>query len=148
MPNLFPTESTTVTPETQDQQVKYGKSWRFDFDSGEFVLTPTNQVASADEMEAYIQWCQKAIRTPRYRHLIYSRNYGNEFDDLIGRGYPRMVIESEIKRMATEALMVDVRTANVGNFVFDWQGDAVYFTCDVLSTRGETTQIDNKVVLS
>lgn len=148
MSNLFPTQVVTATselPETQSRQIRFGKSWRFDFEAGEFVLTPAGRVAETTGLDAYIEWCKKALSTPRYRYLIYSRNYGSEFDNLPGRGLSREVLESEIKRMATEALMIDPRTAGVDNFIFNWQGDDVYFTCDITTTQGDITTISSHV---
>lgn len=81
-------------------------------------MTPTRKIARADDTAAWVVWCEKAIRTPRYRHLIYSRSYGQEFEELIGKGYSRAVQESEIERIATETLMVDPRTLSVGDFSF------------------------------
>lgn len=150
MPNLFPTEEVMPepeAPETSASQVKFGRSWRFDFEAGDFVLTPIGKVAETTELDAYIEWCKKALLTPRYRHPIYSRNYGSEFEGLIGRGLTREAIESEIKRMVTEALMVDPRTARVDNFTFSWDGDTVSFTCEVTTVRGETAEIGSKVVI-
>ncbi|MMZ66822.1 hypothetical protein D1872_293530 [compost metagenome] len=90
-------------------------------------------------------WCEKAVRTPRYRHLIYSRDYGQEYDDLIGRGYSRAVLESEIERMTTEALMVDPRTAGVDSFTFEWSSYACQFTCNVKNVRDETITLEGGV---
>jgi phage baseplate assembly protein W len=150
VPNLYPTEEVTVTPETSEtsaSQVKFGRSWRFDFDTGDFVLNPIGKVATANELDAYIEWCQKALLTPRYWYPIYSRNYGSEFKDLIGRGLTSEAIESEIKRMVTETLMVDPRTAAVDNFSFTWESDTVSFICEVTMARGETAEISSKVVI-
>lgn len=150
MANLYPTEEVTIeeTTESTANEVQFGSSWRFDFTAGDFVLTPTGKVApSTNDLNAYIEWCQKALNTPRYRHPIYSRDYGNEFEDLIGRGLTKEAIESEIKRMATECLMVDARTASVDNFVFTWDNEIVYFTCEVISVRSEIATISSKVVV-
>lgn len=151
MPNLFPTEEVTTTPElpeAQTSQVQFGRSWRFDFDAGEFVLTPTGRVAESRDTDAWLEWCRKALHTARYRYLIYSRNYGHEFEDLIGRGLTQEAIKSEIKRIVTECLMVDPRTAAVENFSFEWEGDTVKFTCEVSNVRGETGTISGSVVIS
>lgn len=147
--NLFPeeTEWADVTEEPAESTVSFGRSWRFDFDAGEFVMTPTQKIAKADDTAAWVQWCQKALRTPRYRHLIYSQNHGQEFDDLIGKGYERSIIESEIQRMVTEALMVDPRTAEVGQFQFSWQSDACYYSCRIMNIREETENIEGNVVI-
>jgi hypothetical protein len=146
MPSLFPTEQVTAAPEeTQTSQVKYGRSFIFDFEQGDFVLSPTGKVVEADGVEAYRQWAHKTLLTPRYRHPIYSRNYGQEFEDLLRRNLTRAGNESEIKRMVTEALMVDHRTASVGDFTFDWQEDTVYFTCTVTTAQGEQVQVSGQV---
>lgn len=150
MANLFP-ENTEQSwgaehvPEIQDEGVRFGRSWRFDFNAGEFVMTPTRKIAGAQGTEAWILWCQKAIRTPRYRHLIYSRDYGQEFEELIGRGYSRAVQESEIQRIARETLMVDPRTASVEDFVFEWQGERCSFTCRVMNIHDEELTLEGSV---
>lgn len=145
MPNLFPTEQITAVPEeTQTGLVKFGKSWVFDFEQGDFVLSPTGRAMEADGAEAYRQWAQKTLLTPRYRYPIYSRNYGQELEDLLRRNLTRAGNESEIKRMVTEALMVDQRTSSVGDFTFDWQEDSVYFTCTVTTAQGEQVQISGQ----
>jgi hypothetical protein len=147
--NLFPTTDITLeeTLETTVSDIKFGSSWRFDFDAGDFVLTPAGRVAAVTGLDAYIEWCKKALHTPRYRYLIYGRNYGHEFEDLLGRGLTRAAIETEIKRMATECLEADPRTASVDNFSFSWDEDTVYFNCDVTSVRSETVNIKAKAVI-
>ncbi|MNJ35441.1 hypothetical protein D3C77_301780 [compost metagenome] len=148
--NLFPDEVgedwTNEQPDdTGGEEVTFGRSWHFDFEAGDFVMTPTRKVASADETAAWVVWCQKAIRTPRYRHLIYSRGHGEELDDLIGRGYSRAVQESEIQRIVIETLLVDPRTASVGEFTFSWREDACYFTCRISNVRDEESVLEGSV---
>ena len=143
MPNLFPigSSSTDSTPETTSS-IQFGRSWMFDFDAGDFVLTPTGKVAESEGVDAWLEWCKKVIRTERYKYLIYSRNYGQEFEDLISRHLPRAANESEIIRIVTETLMVDPRTASVGNFTFRWEGDQCFFTCTVTNVRGQTGTVE------
>lgn len=148
MPNLFPQVETVVeTAETtQDNQVQFGKSWRFDFEKGDFIQTPTGKVVPTKDLDAYREWCYKALLTPRYKHLIYSRSYGQEFEDLIRRNLNLAGNESEIKHIITEALMVDPRTAEVTNFKFTWSDNEVYVTFDAVTVRNETVQLETKVV--
>ncbi|NPV90103.1 MAG: DUF2634 domain-containing protein [Firmicutes bacterium] len=150
MPNLYPTVTTSTTPETAKtaSQVKFGKGWRFDFGKGDFVWTPIKRMAEAEGIDAFAEWCQKTLLTQRYRYLIYSRSYGSEFEDLIGQGMSREAQENEIKRMTSEALLTDPRTGRVDNFSFNWEEDAVSFSFDVTSARGESTRLTTKVVTS
>jgi hypothetical protein len=129
-------------------QVQFGRSWRFDFDRGEFILTPAGRVATSGGADAWPEWCKKALMTPRYRHLVYSRRYGQEFEELIGRHLSREANESEIKRQITECLMLDRRTAAVSGFIFVWNGDEVQFTCTVTNVRDESVNLSGSVVMS
>lgn len=147
--NLFPEDVendwSNEQPEEPSSEITFGRSWRFDFKAGDFVMTPTRKVAAADEKAAWVIWCEKAIRTPRYRHLIYSRSHGEELDDLIGKGYSRAVQESEIQRIVSETLMVDPRTASVGQFTFEWRDDSCYFTCKISNVRDEEVVLEGSV---
>lgn len=133
MPSLFP-ETGVVWGDEEDlsgaasEEVRFGRSWRFDYDAGDFVLTPSGKVAAAGTHEAWVQWCIKAVKTPRYRHVIYSRNYGSELEDLVGQGDSRGVMESEITRMVTETLLADPRTDLVDQFTFDWNREQCMFS--------------------
>ena len=147
MPSIFPTIQAEPLPmeEPNQKQVQFGRSVRFDFNAGEFIMTPTGKIAQSADIEAWLEWCQKSLNTERYRYLIYSRSFGQEYDDLIGSHLTREGNESEITRMTTECLLVDPRTASVQDFTFQWQDDRVYFTCQVLSVRGESGQINGEV---
>lgn len=152
MANLFPENGgffwgeEAAVVQADSSAVTFGRSWRFDYDQGEFVVSPTGRIAEADAREAWVQWCQKAIRTPRYRHVIYSRDYGSELENLIGSGYERAVIESEIERMASEALLTDARTSSVDGFSFAWNGDGCTFTCRVSSVQEEIEMMESEVI--
>ena len=146
MPNLFPIGEEVVSTETSEQQIRtYSRSWKFDFDKGDFVLDPTGRVVEADSYTAWVQWCQKTLLTQRYRYLAYSSDYGSEYENLIGKPYTRAAIESEIQRMTKEALLVNPYTQSVDNFTFEWKDDSVYFTCTITSALGETATISRNI---
>lgn len=149
MANLFPTESVSGLAIDQEAstQVTFGRGWKFDFDVGEFVTSPTGRMAPATELEAFREWCQKALLTPRYRHVIYSRNYGHEFDELMGQGYPKPVVESEIERIVRDTLKVDPRTGDVSGFEFAWEGDKLFFSCNVTTVNSNRFAVSSEVVI-
>lgn len=152
MPNLFPvsadfSESELLHEAEAGATTRFGRSWRFDFDAGEFRITPTGKIAEADEKQAWVQWCMKTILTARYKYLIYSRDYGHELEDLIGSAGQRAVYESEIQRMVQEALLTDSRTERVDGFEFNWLGDNCSFSCSVSSTRDEQVTLQGNVVI-
>lgn len=149
MPDLFPTVGTaeaTYIDEAASDTVNYGKTVQFDFEKHEFILSPTGRQKTVTSSDAWGEWCVKALCSERYKYLIYSDNYGEEIDTLLGKSYPRKVVESEIRRMVKDCLMVDRRTASVDNFQFTWIDDGIMFSCDVKNTIGETMTISRKVV--
>ncbi|MDO3408555.1 DUF2634 domain-containing protein [Saccharibacillus sp. CPCC 101409] len=151
MANLFPETADfywgeeNAPAENESTAPSFGRSWKFDYSKGEFVTTPSGRIAAADAREAWVQWCEKAIRTPRYRHVIYSRDYGSELEELIGSGYDHAIVESEIERMASEALLADERTGSVDQFSFAWDGDGCTFTCRVTSVQEDVEFLESEV---
>ncbi|MYL45062.1 DUF2634 domain-containing protein [Virgibacillus halodenitrificans] len=150
MPNLFPTdlEEDIVQAGAEQEEPEFGRSWKFDFDKGEFVTSPVGKVEEADPLEAWVEWCKKAVNTARYRYLAYSEDHGQEFDELIALNLTREANESEIQRMVTECLMVNPRTDRVENFQFNWEKDKVYFSFDIYNTLEENIHLEDSVVMS
>lgn len=153
MNNLLPVENlyeevNVNTKNTLNNNRPYGRSWKFDFDKGDFIISPIGQMKKLNELDSYIEWCYKTLQTPRYRYVIYSRNYGNELDVLIGKDYTNKAIESEIKRMVTESLMINIYTKSVDNFAYKWDKDSVYYTFEVTTTLGETSILKSKLTVS
>lgn len=70
-----------------------------------------------DEQEAVLQAVYLILNVERYAFPIYSRNYGSELSDLIGR--PKDYAMSEIKRRITEALTQDDRITGVDGWTFE-----------------------------
>lgn len=149
MASLFPTVALP-DPQTQEaasQETVFGRNVELNYENTEFVLSPTGRQYKLDEVNSWVEWCVKALSTPRYKHLIYSDSYGSEFHTLIGKSYSHELAESEIRRMAKECLLADDRTANVDNFQFEWIDDGVMFTCRIVNIRGESANIAGKVVV-
>lgn len=148
MPNLFPStefeEENFI--ETLQEPLEFKSSYLFDSEKGELVKNPDGTIARANDLQAYVQWCNKAMATPRYK-LSYSDLYGHDFKDLIGSGLSRSAIELEIKRMTQETLIVHPRTKEVDNFTFKWSDskDEVYYTYEVNTVDKKEIALDNTV---
>ena len=76
----------------------------------EEIPTPTPRIimgknrlmGSCDGLEAIKQAVYLILNVERYRYVIYSSNYGVEFDDLLGKPVPYVM--PELKRRIEEAL--------------------------------------------
>lgn len=68
-------------------------------------------ITMVDGKEAMIQAVDKIMRTERFVFSIYDEQYGNDFEELLGKGFD--YAEVEIERMLTEALEADDRVLDV-----------------------------------
>lgn len=75
------------------------------------------------DLEAVRQAAYKILNTERYKHAIYSSDYGVELADLFGKPMPYVI--PEIPRRIGEALLVDDRITKVDSFdlQYDKQGN-------------------------
>lgn len=65
-------------------------------------------------LEAVRQAVYKILNTERYKHVIYSSDYGVELAELFGKPMPYVI--PEIPRRIEEALLVDDRINKVDGF--------------------------------
>ncbi len=107
------------------------RTWKLDFDKGKV----TGMTGGLDAIKQTV-FC--ILQTDRFRYLIHSFNYGQEFNSLIGLS-PTFV-ESEINRMVQEALMQDDRITNIENLQMEPNGDSLLVTFTVVTDIGSFDQ--------
>lgn len=83
------------------------KTYRIDFEKNRII-------GYVDRRDAMVQAIYKALMTDRFKHLIYSWNYGTEWTAVQGKSWG--VVESELKRIITESLLADSRILEIKNF--------------------------------
>lgn len=97
------------------QETYPNKTYRMWIDEEKIQGTITSQ------LEAVEQAVYKILNTERYKHVIYSWNYGVELDDLFGKPIPYVL--PEIPRRITDALLQDDRIEAVTNFDLSYTKD-------------------------
>ena len=56
--------------------------------------------------DAILVWAWLALQTPRYRNYKYSENYGQEYEDLIGKSYSTELTDSELEALVLECNLI------------------------------------------
>jgi hypothetical protein len=111
----------------------------------EFVSYPSNEwivefeTGFDNEPEANIQSVAQDIRfaleTERYKWPIMGGNFGASLNDLVGSDYN--YIRGEIVRRINDALSIDDRITDTGEFQFENNGDSsMIVTCKVNTIFG------------
>ena len=115
----------------------YLPSMYFDYESGDFVRQKDGRLKEATGIEAWEQWCYKAIRTQRGVYESYGENFGIDFDRL-SQAESREEAENILNRQIKEALLADSagRTQFVGQVEFTWRADSLEVTVPVTGIYG------------
>lgn len=143
MPSLYPAFDMPEPVEQQQTEPvpRYDKSYLFDFEKGDYVKDGAGRIVITDGHTAWKQWCIKAVLTQRFAFLAYGWDYGVEIDEAT-RSPARQVVEMEVKRTITEALLADLRTEVVNDFSFRWEGDQFWVSFVAIPVIGDTVRIE------
>lgn len=134
MRSIFP----IVQPEAEETavQLPLAREIKWDFETGKPLFSAGEPVI-VEGAEAVRIWCWKALKTPRFRHEVYTWDYGCEAEDLIGQAFTADVKRSEAIRYVREALMVSPYVTGVGEISVDFVGDRLTVWCTVQTIYGE-----------
>lgn len=106
------------------------RTYALDLNSGEIKGT-------IDNLEAIKQFCVKTIFTARFRHVVYSFNYGSEVEDLIGLDLSEEFLKSELVRTLKESLEYDDRINKAHSFDITTDTDSIYIKFTVDTEEGQ-----------
>lgn len=87
--------------------------------------------------EALKMWVYKALLTQRYAYPIYSWDYGQDLDELIGQGYEADYIKSEVERRVQECLTINDHITRCYSFDINLINDTLHITFTADTTFGE-----------
>ncbi|QAT40827.1 DUF2634 domain-containing protein [Clostridium sp. JN-9] len=102
---------------TSKEGLPLAKEYCWDFINNDLLLE-NGKPKIVEGIEAIKVWIWKALKTERYRYLAYSWSYGNELNELVGKGLSIEFIRSEVERYLKEALLMN-------NYIIDIQNVTV-----------------------
>lgn len=154
MPNLFPSDTAdyeideeTVLSELDQPSAVYKPGPYFDFETGDLLMDGSGKILIGNEVDAWKNWCEKTIQTPRFQCKAYSTDIGIDYEEIFNsndRSTAEAIITSEI----SDALSADPsgRTAYVESVTFDWiSPDSVSIVVSVVGTNGSTATINSTI---
>jgi hypothetical protein len=141
---MFPELSPQLQNNTEElEAAKLGKSFLFDFNTGDFI-TKDGKLQVISDVEALKIRIEKVLKTEKFKFKIYdtdkTNKYGITVMDLITSGYPQAFIQSEIQREITAALLVNPEVLSLENFIFTREKRTLVVNFDVNSIYGTTGQ--------
>lgn len=98
-----------------------------------------------DRLNAVRQAVMVMLSVPRFQHEIFTRNFGHDLLELNGK--PSAYVLGELRRMIAEALLIDERISEIGNFAIEKAGENLKVSFRVSSVYGDF-DVERSVVLS
>jgi hypothetical protein len=132
--SIFPTiHENSIDNSVVTKELPFPKEYAWDFVRNDFILEKGQQkiVTGAEAVKV---WIYKALKTPRYRYLAYTWDYGHELEALINLGLSKEAVYSEVERYLNECLKVNPYIKAVKDINLDINGDefSISFVVDTL----------------
>lgn len=128
---MFPFDLDDDEIELAQEDVKEPKDYEIDFKTGKL----TGRMVTG--LRAIEQWIYLVLSTDRYFYTQYSWNYGSELNTLIGKHNSQSYVESEVKRMLEEALLVNENITGIDNLTCKIENDVLTAAFTVNTIYGE-----------
>jgi len=89
--------------------------------------------------EAVLTWAWNAVNTQRFRHEVFTWNYGNDVESLIGRPFTDDLKQAEAVRYIRECLLINPYITEVRDISVEFSGSTLELSCIVNTVYGEVT---------
>lgn len=125
---MFPfVESEEETEESLYIPREYG----IDFETGQL----SGKVVEG--YDALLVWAWLALQIARYRYYIYSDDYGQEYETLVGKTYSTELTDSELERMTEECLTENPYITGIENFSCTKNDEKITLAFSLITELGD-----------
>ena len=107
------------------------KEYEIDFETGQL----TGRIVTG--LEAILVWAWIALHTAKYRYIQYSWDYGNEVDTLIGQKADAEYIETSVKTMLEECLLINKHITDIEVIEFNIEDNKATGKIRIITDYGE-----------
>lgn len=124
------------TEVNSDSITMTGKTFLYDFETGDFILDDKGNLISVSNLEALKVWIEKVLKTTKNKYDVYEgTNYGTpNLQDLLVSGNPYEYITCEVEATIKAVLLKNTAIKSVQNFKFTRDGSllSVSFDCSTI----------------
>lgn len=138
LPSFLQSLSDTKTIKEDSQVVKMPREYGIDFDTGQL----TGKIVEG--IEAIKVWIWLCLHTERFRHAIYSSDYGTSFEQYIGHVLSDEYINTDCESEVTDALLINDYIESIENFGAVKDGEHLRISFRVMTKFG-SLEVDESV---
>lgn len=139
LPSFLKSLSDTKTIKRSDSQaVKMPKEYGIDFTNGQL----TGKIVEG--IEAIKVWIWLCMHTERFRHAIYSADYGTSLEQYIGHILSEEYINTDCESEITDALLINEYIESIEDFEAVRNSDSLNISFRVVTKFGDI-EVDESV---
>lgn len=128
---IYPFENAAQEETEAQEEIYIPKEYGINFETGQL----SGKIVEG--LEAVKVWAWLALQTARQRYYIYSTDYGQEYEDLIGKSYSKEYTETELKRMTEECLLINPYITGIEDFEATKNEDHVEVSFKMITLLGD-----------
>ena len=129
MSTLFPSIQPQVA---EPSELPMYKEVKWDFVKNVPILQ-NGEPIFVTGLDAVLVWAWKALNTHRYRHEIYTWDYGCEVEALIGQNFSEDLKLSEASRYIKECLMINPYITDVTDIDVTFEDTTLKISCKIIT---------------
>jgi len=135
MSSIFPFLNSGVDKPQIPSELKLFEEIAWDYENNTPLIID-GEFKKVYKNDALKVWIYKALKTERYKYPIYSWNYGNELERLVGiNNYPEM-IKSKMIRYINEAVLINPYLNSISNITISSDSDKINVSFEVKTIYG------------
>ena len=138
LPSFLQSLNNTKTIKEDSQVVKMPREYGIDFDTGQL----TGKIVEG--IEAIKVWIWLCLHTERFRHAIYSSDYGTSFEQYIGHVLSDEYINTDCESEVTDALLINDYIESIEDFGAVKDGEHLRISFRVVTKFG-SLEVDESV---
>lgn len=131
--SLFPMVQPQLEVTEEELPVYRETAWDYREDRPVFQ---NGSPVMVEGLEAVKVWAWNALKTERFRHPIYSWDYGCELEALIGQAYTEALKRAEAARYVKECLLINPYITEVTNIAVAFEDGRLSISCSVRTIYG------------
>lgn len=123
-----------VIPTETKEDLPLFKEYAWDFEQDCFIYDDNGEHVLLVGNAALKVWCYKVLRTERFMYLAYTKKFGIELYPFMAKIMSVLQRKSELRRMITEALMVNEYISSVDSITFDEENRGEDMSIEIVLT--------------
>lgn len=126
--SLIPQSDRSLLEADMQNDIMPSKTFYIDFESKKIL-------GMVDDKKAMEQSIYLALKTGRYNYLIFSWNYGEEINKLVGN--PKDLARAELHRLLNECLLVDDRISAIEDLIITEVEEGLHVSFTAVTLHGD-----------